>query len=71
MKKIKYGILTEPDIGRCPSCQYEVALPRGMNLDMLQLCPGCGAWSYGYRWQADGGQAAAESIAKFRKALNE
>lgn len=69
MKKIRHGILTAADLGRCPSCQYEVALPRGMNLDMLQMCPGCGAWSYGYKWQADGGKAAAEKLAKFYEGM--
>lgn len=64
-----YGILNEPDIGRCPSCKTVMALPRGMELSKLHTCPKCQAMSYGYKWLADEGKSAKARIDKFKKAI--
>lgn len=67
----KYGILTEPDLGRCPSCKRDTALPRGMDLNELQTCPMCGAYSYGYKWLADGGRSANARMDKLATKMQE
>lgn len=71
MKKIKHGILNEPDIGSCPSCKALMALPRLMDLDELQSCPVCHASSYGYKWLSDNGKAAASRLLKFKQSIEE
>lgn len=71
MKKVKHGILNEPDIGCCPSCKKMMALPRLMDLDKLQMCPVCHASSYGFKWLADIGKSAAARIAHFQKRLTD
>lgn len=71
MKKVKHGILYEPDIGSCPSCKKLMALPRLLDLDELQSCPICNASSYGFKWLADNGESAAKRIDKFKKKVTE
>lgn len=44
-------VLVNPEIGYCPSCNKEMALPVGMVLTKMQVCPKCGAWSYGKKWR--------------------
>ena len=71
MKKVKHGILYEPDIGRCPSCKKLMALPRLLDLDELQSCPICNASSYGFKWLADNGKSAAKRIDDFKNKVTE
>lgn len=71
MKGITYGILTNPDIGACPSCHKLQMLPRGLELDNLFRCTECKAQSKGYKWLADKGESAKKRIESFIKKLEE
>jgi hypothetical protein len=70
-KDIVYGILTEADIGACPSCHKIRMLPRGLELDELFRCKECGAQSKGHKWLADYGKSYADKIKKLRAAIEE
>ena len=71
MNKNYHGILTSIDLGRCPSCQKDLILPRGLELDELHKCPRCGAASKGYKWLADKGESAKKRMDRFIKKLEE
>jgi len=71
MKKVKHGILTNADMGRCPSCHELMALPVGLDLDALCFCPTCKAQSYGFKWLADTGSAAAIRMETMRRRMAE
>lgn len=71
MKKTEHGILNEPDIGKCPSCNNIVKLPRFFELDMMCTCAKYGAYSYGYKWLADSGVSAANRLSAFKRKVAE
>lgn len=70
-KKELHGVLSNPDIGCCPSCHKIQMLPRGLELDELFRCKECGAQSKGHKWLADSGKSYADKIKKLRAAIEE
>ena len=70
-KKEFHGVLSNPDIGCCPSCNKQIILPVGLALDELFRCNYCGAQSHGYKWLADNGKSAKKKLARFIKKLEE
>lgn len=67
----EYGILTDIDMGRCPSCKETMMLPALIDLDKMITCPKCKAFSYGYKWLSDRGKAARNKMNILKEKMND